>query len=394
MAKLQDFFIYDAQKLSKELLLLEHKKYYVYALLDPRKIGARIYRDLKYVFTLEPFYIGFGQILRYESHFNEADNLWEKPEEIKKYYNPIKIHKIHQIYRDYDLPRVVIIKEGLTLKEAKELEVFCIKQIGRKDKKEGPLTNLTDGGDGWSGLIFTEEHRKNIGKSSKGRNKNKTYEEIMGEEKAQKLKEIRSIFFKNRSKTEETKEKLRQANLGKKYTEETINKLKNKQLIYNKELDIEKKINKGDPIPEGFIIGKRPHSDETKQRIKEANLGKIHIYNPELDICRHINKDDPIPDGWVRGNKPTNYVYTKEIKMKMSESHKGKTQSIEQRLKSSKRMKANNPAKRPEVKRKISESRKGRITIYNKELNIEKRINKDDPIPEGFVLGGRKRKLK
>lgn len=161
---LQDFLVYDEnidQKVQKqEPLLLEDRRFYVYALLDPRKIGARIYRDLKYVFTLEPFYIGYGHNLRFYDHFKEADNLWEKSEKIQKCGNPMKIRKIHQIYRDYDLPRVVIIKEGLTLKEAKEYEIFCIKQIGRKDKEEGPLTNLTDGGGGCDGYIHTEEQNR------------------------------------------------------------------------------------------------------------------------------------------------------------------------------------------------------------------------------------------
>lgn len=172
--KLNQFLVYDKvdQNIKKQepLLLLEHRQWYVYALLDPRKIGARIYRDLKYVFTLEPFYIGFGHNLRFYDHFKEADDLWKKSnKEINTKYNPIKIFKIHQIYRDYDLPRVVIIKEGLTLKEAKEYEIFCIKQIGRKDKEEGPLTNLTDGGDGWSGYIRGKKYSENIKKALIGK---------------------------------------------------------------------------------------------------------------------------------------------------------------------------------------------------------------------------------
>lgn len=96
--KLQNFLVYNKidQNIKKqEPLLLEDRRFYVYALLDPRFNGARMYRDLKYVFNHMPIYFGKGYGLRYESHFKEADDLWEKPEEIKKYYNPIKINKIN-----------------------------------------------------------------------------------------------------------------------------------------------------------------------------------------------------------------------------------------------------------------------------------------------------------
>lgn len=50
-------------------------------------------------------------------------------------------------------------------KDAKNLERFLIKIIGREDKQLGPLTNLTDGGDGAIGRLRTEEERKRTGRS-------------------------------------------------------------------------------------------------------------------------------------------------------------------------------------------------------------------------------------
>lgn len=68
---------------------------------------------------------------------------------------------------------VEIYKNDLSEIEAFNLEKDLIKNIG-KDK----LCNLTDGGEGISGMkrTFTEEHKKNISLSQKGRtpwNKNK-----------------------------------------------------------------------------------------------------------------------------------------------------------------------------------------------------------------------------
>ena len=48
-----------------------------------------------------------------------------------------------------------------------------------------------------------------------------------------------------------------------------------------------------------------PKSEEHKEKIRKASLGKIWIYSPELDKMSKIPKDDPIPEGWVKGRRPT-----------------------------------------------------------------------------------------
>src|SRR5271167_4935549 len=44
-------------------------------------------------------------------------------------------------------------------KEACELEILLIAEIGRQDLGKGPLFNLTDGGDGQAGYVWTEEQK-------------------------------------------------------------------------------------------------------------------------------------------------------------------------------------------------------------------------------------------
>ena len=65
---------------------------------------------------------------------------------------------------------VEILAKNLTLDDAKELEILLIKEYGRKDINSGILTNLTDGGEGnqgWSPSIETREkmRQNNLGKT-------------------------------------------------------------------------------------------------------------------------------------------------------------------------------------------------------------------------------------
>lgn len=63
-------------------------------------------------------------------------------------------------YGDYS---ITIFKEGLTLDEANKLEMDLIEAIGLDN-----LTNLTLGGDGVKGRIWTDEERKKIGDIHRG----------------------------------------------------------------------------------------------------------------------------------------------------------------------------------------------------------------------------------
>lgn len=73
----------------------------------------------------------------------------------------------------------IILKVSVNIFEidAFELEKKLIHVIGRRDLKKGPLTNLTDGGEGIVGLIKTEEHRKKLSISSLGKKMSKEAKE-------------------------------------------------------------------------------------------------------------------------------------------------------------------------------------------------------------------------
>ena len=109
------------------------KKYYVYALLDPRKPGKFKYGNL--TFKHLPFYIGKGSKNRMTDH-NVCD--------ISNSFKCRTISKILKAGFNY-IP--IKLRENLTESEAFKFEVRCIKIIGRQEC--GPLTNLTDGGEGF-----------------------------------------------------------------------------------------------------------------------------------------------------------------------------------------------------------------------------------------------------
>lgn len=86
---------------------------------------------------------------------------------------------------------VIIIHDNLTFKEACDLEIKYIAQIGRNDKGLGPLVNHTDGGEGKLGYKCTDEW-----KLLKSIEQSKIWTE---EKKAIHSLKIKSSFKKNNS---------------------------------------------------------------------------------------------------------------------------------------------------------------------------------------------------
>lgn len=147
-----------------------------------------------------PYYIGMGQ----------GKRAWSKR------------HNVSLPSED----RIQIIKDNLTREEAIELEIKLIAEYGRKDLGTGILYNLTNGGEGTSlpkekngmyGKKHTSETREKI-KKARSKQKMKPLSD--------QQKRLLSEKFKGRVRpprldglpdhhTEETKEKIRLAHLGK-----------------------------------------------------------------------------------------------------------------------------------------------------------------------------------
>ena len=137
-----------------ETLLLE-KNFYTYIYLDTRKLGKYVYGD--YSFDYEPFYVGKGKNEQYMSHLNESIKYLNKSNDfiIEESNNPHKTFKIQKILKDGLKPVILKVEKKLLEHQAFDLEIWLIWAIGRSDLKLGPLTNLTDGGEGLSGIIVS-----------------------------------------------------------------------------------------------------------------------------------------------------------------------------------------------------------------------------------------------
>ncbi len=97
------------------------------------------------ILPAEPFYVGKGAGSRKNAH------LWEST--IGNTGNDYKDRKIKKIIASGETPIIVQLNSGLPENMALQNEVFLIKKIGRANLNKGPLTNLTDGGDGPSGRL-------------------------------------------------------------------------------------------------------------------------------------------------------------------------------------------------------------------------------------------------
>lgn len=112
-----------------------------------------LYRHIR-IDKNEVFYVGIGQKMdiNYDSLEKEYERAYDKNSR-SKFWNRI-INKT--------LYKVEIIFECDTLEEVYEKEKEYIKLYGRRDLGKGTLVNLTDGGDGTYGLIFTKEHLQKL----------------------------------------------------------------------------------------------------------------------------------------------------------------------------------------------------------------------------------------
>jgi hypothetical protein len=145
-----------------------------------------------------PYYIGKGK----------GDRAYKKSK------NDIKPPK--------DKIRILLLKQNLTEAEAFKHEIYMIDVFGRKDLGTGILHNRTDGGDGASGAIRSEETKRKLSEAKKG-NTN-CLGRILSKETKRKQSEASKGHTRwlGRTHSEETKRKMSEAK--KNQSEETRKK--------------------------------------------------------------------------------------------------------------------------------------------------------------------------
>ena len=155
--------------------MLNQKKneFYVYCYMDPRKPGKYTYDGLDICFLYEPFYIGSGKNNRYRSHLSS----YELNNEKRINHNRIKNKKIKDILSENLKPIIVILNNCIERDLSREIEINLIDKIGRIVKKDGPLSNISDGGDGGDNMKYLDpDRKKEIYKNLSYLFKNRKYE--------------------------------------------------------------------------------------------------------------------------------------------------------------------------------------------------------------------------
>ena len=117
-----------------------------------------------------------------------------------------------------DKSRIIYLKQNLTEEEAFRHEIYMISVLGRKDLGTGILHNMTDGGEGTSGAIISDETRRKIGEVSKNpseETRRKMSEAHKGKICSEKTKRKQSEANKNPS--EEIRRKLSEVRKGRKW---------------------------------------------------------------------------------------------------------------------------------------------------------------------------------
>lgn len=263
-------------------------EYYVYIYLNPLKPGNFEYK--KFNFEFEPFYIGLGKKNRINHHI-----IWSKYKEKYNLHKTVKEYTILKILKNNIEPIRFKLYENLTLYSAIRLEKYLIKLIGRRDLDKGSLANLTDGGEGTFGRVYTDiqlENRKIL--------TNKLWCDGIYDNRD--FNGDKNPFY-NKHHTEETKNKIiikigdsqkgnKNSNYGKKWSEDA-KRIASKRQIENhahltgennpsKRKDVRKKISDGklgeknpnakkwlliSPENEEFII-----NGGIKRKLKEFNL--------------------------------------------------------------------------------------------------------------------------
>jgi len=171
--------------------------YYVYLLLDSSKPGKYNYGE--FTFDYEPFYVGKGKGYRIKNTTTDLRSNLFKTKKVKKLLeNNIEIIKIK-------------LFENITEEESFEKEKMLIQKIGRRNLKMGPLTNLTDGGEGMSGFVYTEETltKRSLSQSGEGNG-------FFGHKHTQEVREKHSLLVRGSS----------HPMFGKKHSDEVRLKLK------------------------------------------------------------------------------------------------------------------------------------------------------------------------
>jgi hypothetical protein len=189
-----------------------------------------------------------------------------------------------------DKSRIIFLKQNLTEEEAFRHEIYMIAVFGRKDLGTGILHNRTDGGDGASGWVPSEETKRKQSEAHKG---NTTW---LGKTHSEETKRKMSDTRKGKTHSEETKRKQSEAKKGKTFSEESKRKMSEAQKGKSLSEETRRKMSE-------TRKGKIP-SKETRRKLSEARKGQSKGRKWWNDGCGNCKMMLECPgDGWRLGRK-------------------------------------------------------------------------------------------
>ncbi len=207
--------------------------------------------------------------------------------------------KSGEIHPPKDKSRIIFLKQNLTEEEAFNHEKYMIAVFGRKDLGKGILHNRTDGGEGGSGNICSQETREKMSGKKTGEN-NPNY--------GKRGKDSPNYGRKHKK---ETKDKIKKSNTGREFSKEhreniSQSKKGENNYWYGREHSQEtrEKMKKSAKRGENHPMYGKTHSEETKEKMSKSHIGK------------------PSPKGML-GKK-----HTEEAKQKLREGREVKSFSV------------------------------------------------------------------
>lgn len=159
-------------------------QFYVYIYKNPLK-------------NMESFYVGKGFDNRSHVHLRSYNSHTKS--------NPHFHRTLQKMLREGNHPEIEVINVTCEF-AALWFEKVLIKAFGRRDLGTGTLLNLTDGGEGMSGFLHTEETKQRIGASNKGKKRTKEQRENISKSLKGNTHTTLGMKFPNRKSKPQTEE--------------------------------------------------------------------------------------------------------------------------------------------------------------------------------------------
>jgi hypothetical protein len=150
---------------------------------------AYVYRHTR-LDNNQVFYIGIGSSNNYKRAYSKCNRN-------KHWHNTVNKHGY----------KVDVLLKDLSWEEACYIERELIAKIGRKDLGTGSLVNMTEGGDGVIGVVYTDERRQRQSDALKGRFTGDKHH-MYGKSFSDDVKKRMSEGSKGQKHSKETREKL------------------------------------------------------------------------------------------------------------------------------------------------------------------------------------------